>query len=114
MMLDPKKVTALFETETHHADVLVEIFKMIYPEWDSIAKIDGYPRCSRETNRELMRLFIEFDNKHHPGCIRGGAWMNYGFSTAPESSALQLWEVLPAPVILKPTDVSTAAPEQRI
>jgi len=74
----------------HQATILVELYRMAIPEWDRVKKIDGWPIVSKKTNEYLFRKFMDFDWKHHKGVIRGGLWMNNGFSTNAEPVPIEL------------------------
>jgi len=100
MKLDKDKVMLLFSVLEHQADILIHIFKMVYPNWDDIEKVEGWPTCSRETSRIIMQKFMDFDRVYHGGVMAGGLWFNSGFSTL-EGEGMELWEVRPAPVSLK-------------
>lgn len=92
--LDKEKVRALFENGTfnHQADILIAIYKMVYPDYGYIEKIDGWPTINQNTWRIISKWFQEFDLKHHPRVLRGGLWMNNGFS-GHGGEALADWEV---------------------
>ena len=96
--LDKEKVDKLFETCTHQEDVAVELYRIVYPNWDNIKSIDGYPYINKETGSYLMKKFIEFDQLHHPTVINGGLWLNKGFSSHGEKQ-LDDWMIDPAPVV---------------
>lgn len=98
MILDEKEVEKLFETCDHQMDVVIGIYKMVYPNWDDIESIDGFPTINRTTNEKFFKLFTKFDRKNHPNVIPGGIWMNHGFS---EEDGLDDWEVVPCGCILK-------------
>ena len=83
-------ITTLFTKHDHQEKVLIDLYKLVFPEWDCITKIEGYPEAGCDLWRFICRLFQEFDRKHHPGCIPGGAWMNTGFSVNHEIGA---WEI---------------------
>ena len=85
-----KFITAIFDRCDHQQDVLIELYKLLFPGWDSITKIEGYPDAGCDLWHFICRLFQEFDHKHHPDCMPGGLWMNAGFSM---DSELQPWEV---------------------
>jgi len=78
--LDEQKIIELFKNEIHSADIVVAIYKMVFPNWDDIKTIEGWPTISPNTSRKLFSMFMTFDIKHHPDVIPGGAWMNKGFS----------------------------------
>jgi len=64
----------------HQANVLIELYKLVMPEWDNIRKIHDWPRCNEFTWKYIASKFIEFDKYYHPDCLAGGCWMNNGFS----------------------------------
>lgn len=83
MIFDAEKkeaVTALFEKYNDQADVLVGIYKMVFPAWDNIEKIDGWPKCGKPLWIWVCDKFMDFDKKYHPHVFSGGIWMNNGFS----------------------------------
>ena len=79
--LNREAVEALFETCTHQGEVLVGIYRMVFPEWDRITSLKGYPRVNHDTWGHIAKLFMALDAKHHPDCLPGGAWMNTGFGS---------------------------------
>ena len=85
-----KSITAIFDRCDHQQAVLIELYKLLFPGWDSITKIEGYPEAGCDLWRFICRLFQEFDRKHHPSCLPGGLWMNAGFSM---DSELEPWGV---------------------
>ena len=98
MKLNELEVDELFRVSEHQADVLVGLYSMVYPSWDDIAKVQGYPKISDATNKKLFEKFIKFDLKHHPEVMAGGCWMNNGFSGEKDIAE---WHVEPAEVTLK-------------
>jgi len=83
-------IKRIFERHRHQRDALVDIYKLVYPKWDHIEKIDGYPEVGNELWKFICRGFIAFDKKHHPNVFKGGIWMNNGFSS---NSLLDPWEL---------------------
>lgn len=78
----------------HQQNVLVDLYKVVIPDWDNITKVkNGWPIVNRKTNEYIFRKWMDFDDKHHD-CLRGGLWMNNGFSTNMELVPL---EVSPLP-----------------
>jgi hypothetical protein len=91
-LLNPDAVKALFNEHDHQVDVALAIYKMVWPNWDDIESIDGWPSVTNETANKIMKWFIEFDKVHHPDVFAGGLWMNKGFSTS-DSEWLIYFEV---------------------
>ena len=83
-------INAIFEVNTNQGDALVGIYRLVFPEWDDIELIKGFPEAGNELWKHICRCFIEFDRKHHPDVFPGGIWMNTGFSSNPK---LESWEI---------------------
>ena len=94
IILDEEKVKLLFSKNSHQSDVLVGLYRMAYPDYDLIFKIDGWPTINKKTWMTIAGLFRDFDAKHHPEVMSGGCWMNTGFSTLDAAAEdLEDWEV---------------------
>ena len=50
-------IAELFINHEHQKDVLIEIYKLAFPEWDQISKIRGYPEIGDEMWSYICRLF---------------------------------------------------------
>ena len=74
-------VKTIFEAYDHQSDILIGLYKMIFPDWNQIEKIKESPEAGHDLWRFICDKFIEFDSKHHPKVFRGGAWLNSGFSS---------------------------------
>ena len=84
-----KLLEPLFEENDNQSAVVVGIYKKFIPDYDEIENIAGHPTCGKVMSEWLFEKFIEFDGKHHPEVIAGGAWLNWGFSTDEKMG----WEV---------------------
>ena len=84
------RIMAIFENSDHQEQVLIGLYRMVFPDWDQISKIKGYPEVGNEMWLFVCRLFQKFDQDHHPDCMPGGAWMNTGFSV---NHKLEGWEI---------------------
>ena len=69
-------IDAIFVANTNQSHALVEIYKLVFPEWDAIEKINGFPQAGAELWKYICRGFMAFDRKHHPTVFNGGIWMN--------------------------------------
>jgi hypothetical protein len=83
-------ITKIFEKYDHQDDVIIDLYKLVFPEWDSIKKLNNHPVCGQELWMYICDLFINFDKKYHPKCMAGGAWINFGFSSGYN---LAPWEI---------------------
>ena len=41
-------IATLFTKHDHQEDVLIELYKLVLPEWDEISKIKGYPEIGND------------------------------------------------------------------
>ena len=93
-LTDEKKlkehIKSIFVKHDHQSDVMVDLYKLVLPDWDKIEKIEVTPEIGQELWKFICREFIEFDRLHHPGCMQGGLWFNCGFS---HSEKLDPWEI---------------------
>ena len=85
-----KHIQGIFDESSNQEEVLIGIYRMAFPDWDRIRKINGYPAVGYRLWKYICELFQSFDRKQHPNCMPGGAWMNQGFSV---DSDLGLWEI---------------------
>jgi len=83
----------LFENNSHQLEVLIGLYRLVYPNYEQISTIDGWPTINRKTWMTIAGMFREFDIKHHPEVMSGGCWMNTGFSTLEAAEDLKDWEV---------------------
>jgi hypothetical protein len=92
-------VQACFERGANQHDVLQALYRLVLPEFDQVASLDGWPTVNGKTWCMIGKLFIDFDKKHHPGVFAGGLWMNRGFSTV-KGDRLPDWCVSLADVVI--------------
>jgi len=103
--LKQEAVEKLFEEHTHQSDVLLGIYRLVFPEWDRISSIKGYPRVNDRTWSIIARLFFAFDKQHHPEVMQGGAWMNTGFGSC-KTESLPDWAVDMSECVVEYVEVS--------
>ncbi len=70
----------IFGESTDQGQVIIELFKLVIPGWVDVNSVGHYPECSEELSKGIFNRFFAFDAKHHPRVMRGGIWMNSGFS----------------------------------
>jgi len=83
-------IKAIFARHEQQSDALLDIYKLVLPDWDRIEKVEGFPEAGNDLWKFICRQFIEFDQKHHPDVFKGGIWMNNGFSS---NGHLEPWEI---------------------
>ena len=76
-----KQIDEIVKNAEGQADILIGVYKLVFPDWDELEKVGGFPTCSKAMSEYMFRKCGEFDRKHHPDVIAGGLWMNMGFST---------------------------------
>jgi len=86
------KIKEIFQTSPDQSKAIVEIYKLAFPDWDKIKKIEGWPTAGKELSDFIWEQFIKFDLRHHPDLFAGGSWLNYGFS-AHDNERLDLWAI---------------------
>lgn len=92
--LTKEQIDACFEGETHQGDVIIKLYKLLHPDWDKIKKFNGFPRAGDGVWEYIMKKFRDFDEVHHPNVIKGGVWINNGWSSY-NSADLAGWEAEP-------------------
>lgn len=80
VILTAQMIDEIFEHSTNQYDALFSLYRIVYPEWDNIAKIESWPSISESTWDYICKKFIILDDKYHPNVLNGGLWMNNGFS----------------------------------
>ena len=85
-----KRIKAIFREQENQSDVLVEIYKLVFPDWERITEVEGYPEAGDDLWKFICGLFMDFDRRNHPDVMPGGMWMNTGFSV---NSGLSAWEI---------------------
>lgn len=83
-------IRKIFVTHTRQDEILVDIYRLVLPDWDRIDKVHGYPEVGSAFWQFVCRKFIEFDLKNHPKVFAGGLWLNCGFQS---NSELDPWEL---------------------
>jgi hypothetical protein len=77
-------ITEVFQKHAHQRDVIVALYQLVIPNWHRIDRLSGHPQVGEELWLFICRLFQEFDRKHHPQCLPGGAWLNWGWAGSME------------------------------
>lgn len=90
MRLSKEFIDQVFDDHTDQGEVIATLWKHVFPQWDDIESIEGYPQCSEECWVYIANKFRVFDKEHHPDVMPGGAWMNWGFSGSKELSGSEI------------------------
>jgi len=85
-----RRLHKIFDKAKHQNECLVKIYEIVFPDWNRIDRIHGFPVVGCELWKYICKLFIEFDKIHHPECFNSGIWINNGFSS---SADLDDWEI---------------------
>jgi len=85
-----QRLQDIFEQVEHQESALVGIYKLVFPNWEKITQVEGYPEVGKDLWKYICNLFIHFDSQHHPKVFHGGIWINNGFSS---SDSLDGWEI---------------------
>lgn len=69
-----KQIDEIVEKYQTEGEIVISLYQFAYPDWDSIEKINGFPRCGKDVNQYIFNKLFE---KKCSGLV----WMNQGFST---------------------------------
>lgn len=83
-------IESLFDKHEHQEDVLIDLYRLVLPDWDRIEEIIYSPKIGKRFSIYICQLFIDFDSEHHPDVFKGGIWLNKGFSS---DGKLDDWEI---------------------
>lgn len=83
-------IEKVFARHTHQQAALVELYKLVLPDWERIRQVNGYPEAGEALWHFICSKFQDFDRRHHHRVMPGGAWLNLGFSSRKD---LPEWEV---------------------
>ena len=81
MKLNREEIEKVFEQNTNQGDALIDLYRIVFPDWDNIKQLDGYPTIGGNLWQYICQLFINFDKQYHQNVMPGGCWLNTGFSS---------------------------------
>ena len=65
----------------HQVDILLALYRIAFPDYDRIVKMESWPTLSQTTWTYICEKFMAFDRKMHPDVLAGGMWsLGSGFS----------------------------------
>ena len=107
MIITKEEVDSIFEEaekmdNPHQQDYAVALYRKVFPDWDHITSLTGWPRCGWELFKHTMAKAQEFDQKYHPdeNITAGGLWFNRGWGCR-EEEGLGDWEVTSAHCVVE-------------
>jgi hypothetical protein len=83
----PKEAIDKIFSDNGPEDGIVELFKAVIPNWDSLAKINHYPQVNRKTSEYIasqIKLSNKIHNKNKNLVNVWMIWMNVGFGCIEE------------------------------
>jgi len=86
VMIEKSVIHQIIAEAKMEGEAVVNLHKEIYPEWDRIEKVDGFPTCSREAS-DMIARWIHARHREMKGKGEGfsnfpcGVWMNNGWSS---------------------------------
>ena len=83
-------IQKIFDESDHQDSVLIELYKMLFPDWEKIKWIEGFTEVGQGLWDYIFNLFVEFDGKHHPKKLKGGTWILRGFR---QNHDLAPWQI---------------------
>lgn len=103
VLLSKELVQLAVASSLSEIEAIESIYKMVYgTEWESIHRVEGWPKTNERTWKYICNLFIELTNRLNRQrekewkrtMLPGGQWMNNGFE---RDNNLGDWYVVPAP-----------------
>ena len=82
-------IETIFKQNNHQQDALIDLYQMLFPDWEQLKTVGGYPEIGKALGNFLGRKFRAFDRKHHPDALVN-FWKRDGFKL---NEALSPWEV---------------------
>jgi hypothetical protein len=84
------RLQEIFEQAEHQERALIELYRMLIPDWERLERLEGFPVVGQEMWQYICRLFVDYDQRKHPQVLNGGLWIHAGFSY---SGDLAPWEI---------------------
>jgi hypothetical protein len=84
------RLQEIFEKAEHQERALIELYRMVIPDWERLERLEGFPVVGQEMWQYICRLFVDYDQRKHPQVLNGGLWVHAGFSS---SGDLAPWEI---------------------
>ena len=78
MKINLEEIKEMAKDITEPNELLLEIYRSIFPNFERIEKIEGWPSISRECWKKICEVFIQLNcpTSVTPALV----WMNFGFS----------------------------------
>ena len=80
--LDRQAVNLVFQNAKNQGEYIIGLYRMVYPDWDRIVKVNGFPRVSDADGKHIFEQAIASDKILHPDVLPGGGWLNNGFGVS--------------------------------
>lgn len=91
--LTKETIDEIFLVYQDQGEAVIALYRHVYPEWDDIELVGGYPKVSYATNEYIFGKFFELVGTHL------NVWFNSGFSCL--DNRVPDWMVERAPFTLK-------------
>jgi hypothetical protein len=88
-----KEIDQIFDSSNSPLDICLKLYKLVYPNYDDIKEIKGYPKINKEFSLYLFDKFGELDQSNGNTLDGSFFWMNKGFGT---DEKLNDWLIYPA------------------
>ena len=88
--LNKKAIDEIFANSESSNDAVIKLYDVaLSGKFDDVISVENWPTISRPTSEYLFKKFIELDTLKNSRCVKGGAWLNNGFST----TAMNDWQI---------------------
>ncbi len=84
MQVTKKQIQGIIQKAKTLDEAVVNLYKIVFPDWEDIEKIKGWPQISKKGNQFIFDLLIK-----RFGLQGGMAWVNNGFSSLEGSSSTE-------------------------
>ena len=77
-----EEIDKIFEEAEDQGQYIIQLMKLAVPRFDDLENIEPTKiKVTKETASYICQKCMDWDYKHKVETMKGGAWLNYGFST---------------------------------
>ena len=89
--LSKEKIDGIFEDAENSNIAADALYNIAFSgKLENIVAVASWPTVSGKTSEYLFGKFIDLDTKKNSPCVKGGAWLNSGFSS---NNAMKDWQI---------------------
>ena len=89
--LNKKMIDTIFENSENSNDATTKLYDIAFSgKFDDVMSVENWPTVSKHTTNYLFEKFIELDTYQESPYVKGGIWLNNGFSN---DNTMNDWEI---------------------